>query len=300
MENKIENEPDGDLEVSLVEKNDKKSDSDKEPEIKIVDEKPAKKADVVSDDDGIKKLQENLKASNQARINAEYSAQQAARTANELAERVQRTEIDHISSAIDFAKEAKDTLKRQYAEALKNGDFEAVAELQDRMSDVSAKLVQLESGKTALETRPVQRITPPVDVVDKFTEKLSSKSAEWIRNHPEFVTDKKLNRKMLRAHEDAMDDGISADTSEYFSYIENRLGLNNDDGYEKETHEPQRRSAPAAAPVTRNVMSNGQRAKTVTLSADEREMARLQGMTYEEYGREKLAAINSDPNYRRH
>ena len=54
----------------------------------------------------------------------------------------------------------------------------------------------------------------------------------------------------------------------------------------------QRRSSPAAAPVSRSgTGTGGGSPNVVRLSADEREMAKMMGMTAEEYARNKLALI---------
>ena len=51
----------------------------------------------------------------------------------------------------------------------------------------------------------------------------------------------------------------------------------------------QRRSAPPAAPVSRGGNGTGSNPNRVTLSAAEREMAQMMGMTNQEYAQNKLS-----------
>jgi hypothetical protein len=101
---------------------------------------------------------------------------------------------------------------------------------------------------------------------------------------------------MVRAHEDAVDEGLKADTPEYFAYVENRLGVGRadpalqDDTLSDAARPKSTRSAPpASAPVTRSGNGGGQRANIVTLTADEVEIAKLMDMKPEEYARQKIA-----------
>jgi hypothetical protein len=119
-----------------------------------------------------------------------------------------------------------------------------------------------------------------------------------VRAHPEFVREPAKNRKMIRAHEDAIDDGVKADTPEYFEYIEKRLGLataapqvqkTEEDALSSAAAPRSQRSAPPSAPVSRSGNGAAPRSNVVKLTADEIEMARLNDMTPEEYARQKLA-----------
>jgi hypothetical protein len=101
---------------------------------------------------------------------------------------------------------------------------------------------------------------------------------------------------MVRAHEDAVDEGLKADTPEYFAYVENRLGVGRaDPGLQDDTlsdasrPKSTRSAPPASAPVTRSGNGGGQRANVVTLTPDEVEIAKLMDMKPEEYARQKVA-----------
>jgi phage I-like protein len=163
------------------------------------------------------------------------------------------------------------------------------------MGEKSAQLLQLRNGLEAMNSKPK---TPepqyvPADPVEAFASRLSATSADWVRKNPQFVTDQRLNRKMIRAHEDAVDDGIAVDTPAYFAAIEAKLGVaknTNDTGDQYAAKVTQRRdAAPAAAPVSRGTGTGSK--NTVRLSAAEREAASDMGMTEKQYAEQKIALI---------
>ena len=135
-----------------------------------------------------------------------------------------------------------------------------------------------------------------IDLVDQLASQVTPESAQWLRqNKDQLNNPKKLDRAM-RAHADALDDGIVADTPEYFRFIENRLGINRApteeyDNPMSEAAKPiARRSAPPAAPVTRSGTGTGTtRPNVVRLTSAEREMASMMQMTDQEYARHKVA-----------
>jgi hypothetical protein len=170
---------------------------------------------------------------------------------------------------------------------MENGDYDSVVEIQSVMSDNAAKLMQLEQGKQALETTPraPAPVFVPSDPVEALASQLTPRSASWVRSHPEYATDQRLNQKMLAAHQLTVADGISPDTDEYFSAVERVLGFG-----EERAPAPRRQSAPPAAPVSRSGSGTGSsNPNRVTLSGAEREMAELMNMTDKEYAQNKLA-----------
>ena len=99
------------------------------------------------------------------------------------------------------------------------------------MSENASRLLQLENGKSAMESRPKeqQRQYAPVDPVDNLISQVSPASASWFDKNRDNLRNQKTIDRMFRAHADAVDDGIIPDTHEYFNYIENRIGINSRD-----------------------------------------------------------------------
>lgn len=250
---------------------------------------------------GIRELKFQLEQEKLARAEADKRAREAAEREFQAKNEVNNTNLTLINNAIGNVRQETDYLKANYRDAMSVGDYDRAAEIQQRMADNSAKLLQLENGKTAMETQ-VQNSVPqyqqPIDPVEALASQLSPRSAAWIRQHPQFATDQRLFQKMIAAHNLAMADGISPDSDDYFDVIEDTLKVNRsstsvsventvDPTYEA-AKVVQRRTSPPAAPVSRNA-APGTRPNVVRLTSEEREIAKMMKMTEQEYAQNKVA-----------
>ena len=276
----------------------------KEPEIKIEEPKEEAPAEI-SPEDGIETLKKRFEEERLARIEAEKRADAAARMAHEARGQVDEGNLQLVTSAIDTLKRETDILKANLRAAMASGDYSAAADAQEAMADAKAKLLQLENGRAALQEQArnprihPQQI-PAYDPVETLASQLSPRSAAWVRAHPEFARNERLTQKMVAAHNLVTADGVQPDTDEYFETVERILGVQAPAASTAAAEAPmsaasaptQRRSSPAAAPVSRSgTGTGGGSPNVVRLSADEREMAKMMGMTAEEYARNKLALI---------
>ena len=240
-------------------------------------------------------LKRQLAEEKAGRIRAEQQAHQANRETHRARGEVDETNLQLVVNAIDTVSRDQELMKQAHTYALQNGDFARATEIQSEMSANSAKLLQLENGKQAMENAPRQPEPqmPPADPVEDFASRLSPRSADWVRKHPEFVRDQRLNAKMIAAHNLAVADGIPTDTDEYFDAIEETLKVtpkpaqnDTDDQYAAKAVR-RRDAAPAAAPANRGGQSAS--SNVVRLSAAEREMAEMMGMKPEDYAKNKVA-----------
>lgn len=261
------------------------------PEVEIEEEEvikePEKKAELAPDD-ALEALKEQLKQERNRVQEAERREREAAEIANSARVEAHDSNLHLVTNAISSIKQSSDLLKVDYANALADGDYSRAAEIQATMADNAVRLNQLEQGRESLERQPVQQYQPQQmgDPVEALASQLSPKSANWIRQNPQFATDQRLFQKMLGAHNIVMADGIQVDTDDYFSAIEDILKVKKDTSAQQQY---QRKAAPAAAPVTRNGTGQGSRPNVVKLTALEREMAQLNGLSDQEYAKHKLA-----------
>lgn len=266
-----------------------------EPDKKAA-EKPAKAAEPPAGEDleeGLKKLQSQLDDERSRRIAAERDAAESRQLEVNARSQSQNDQLNLLTTGIENAKAVGAQLRNEYAEAAAAGDWAKAAEVQEAMAENSGKKIQMESAKKIMEKRGKPEPRQPSDPVESFVSTMTPKSAEWVRSHPEFVHDPKLTRKMLRAHEDALDEGLRADTPEYFKSVEMTLGISKRDEPEGEeptsaAAAPARKAAPAAAPVSRSGSGAGERPGTVRLTPEEVEVAKMNGLTPEEYAKNKL------------
>lgn len=243
----------------------------------------------------VKDLKAQLAAEKAARAAAEQKLHQAAREVHHARSEVDDTNLQLVVNAIDTVNRDIDLLKQAHTYAMQNGDFARATEIQSEMSANAAKLLQLENGRQAMESAPrkPEPVAPPADPVEAFASQLSRRSADWVRQHPEFVTDPRMNAKMIAAHNLAVADGIPTDTDEYFEAIEQTLKVapkaaktETDDQYAAKVVR-RRDAAPAAAPSNRGNQSAS--TNVVRLSAAQREMAEMMGMKPEEYAKNLVA-----------
>jgi hypothetical protein len=132
---------------------------------------------------------------------------------------------------------------------------------------------------------------------------------DWLRQHPEFVSDPRANHALQRAHDIAAYAAGEAFTSGYFEHVERVLGLRpkmNGHAVSAKVmpaaapQRPQVHSPPVSAPPTREApsMKTGAplRQSQVHLTAEEVEMARASGISLEEYARQKKRMLFEKAN----
>lgn len=259
-------------------------------------------------------------AEREARKKAEEYARQQAQQIGYARSEVQDSNLKIILNAIDATEQAAANAERDYAEAMAAGDYAMAAKAQRMIAQAESHLLQLNNGKQRLEESLQQtaegsvnapempNFEPriPQDPVEMYASRLAPKSANWLRNHPEVVSENKIG-KLTRAHQDAVEDGLVAESPEYFAFIESRLGYNS---YESEPEveqqsEPvqptQSRKSMASAPVSSNAsITSGRQSgnsNTMTLSPSEVEVALLmepdmsRDKAIEAYARNKAALI---------
>jgi len=259
----------------------------------------------ISAEDGVEALKQQLKRSNEAleherNQNRELSAK-SSRAENE----VQDANLEMIKSAIQTVNQDSKLLKAQYADALRDGRFEDAANIQEGISLNASKFLQLENGRVSLEEQkknPPKPATPalPTDPVERLAAQLSPKSAAWVRAHPDYAIDQKKYTRMIGAHNNAIAEGLVADTTDYFNYIEEELKINrkpvtrdveqDDDPVSTAGDAKGGRNAPPAAPTTGAGSSqlNG-KGNSMRLTQEERDIAKMNGLTDEEYAKNKIA-----------
>lgn len=256
------------------------------------------KASAIAPEEGIEELKRRLEQERQGRLNAERRAQEAAQAVTQARTEVDSSNLQLVRTAINTMRQEGEFAKARYRDAMAAGDYDAASEAQEAIADARAKLLQLENGAAAMEEQARQPVRPMPhhDPVEQLASQLSPQSAAWVRAHPEYARNPRLTQKMIAAHNLVTADGIAVDTPEYFSTVERVLGVQAAPRQEEAADSalsaaaaPARRSSPAAAPVSRSGTGTGTRPNVVRLSAEEREMAQMMGMSPEDYARNKVA-----------
>lgn len=239
-------------------------------------------------------LEQQLAAQRRAedlqRSNAEMQRQLADRDAELARERDGRADAEYNSvlTAIAAEQAALDKAEADYAGYSSVGDFASAGKAQRVMATAAARLDRLEEGKLAFEQK--REATPkketaapapqaaPLDFEQRIAQ-LPESAKSWLRKHPEFVNDTKLNEKIGHAHNYLTQNrNVEAFSPAYFDALDDEFGFKATATPRAEAEpQPQRRSMPVSAPVSRDVpTANGQRqpSSKMTLTQEERQIAR--------------------------
>jgi hypothetical protein len=198
-------------------------------------------------------------------------------------------QYNSVLTAIAAEQGAIARAKADYAAAASAGDWNVAADAQAAMASASARLDRLEDGKQAFESkRETTRAAPPVAATppapqpapQDFEQRIAQMpevAKGWLRKHPEFINDTAMNRKIGAAHNYLVDNkGVQAFSDAYFDALDTEFGFKAAPAAAPPA-QPQRRSIPMSAPVSRDAPTyNGQKpaSTTMTLSEEERRIAR--------------------------
>ena len=280
-----------------------KDSSTEDLSVVVLDDEPEAVAKTNAESDAedpykaIEKLKKKLKKEKEARQEAERKAQEASFQVQRANYEVEDTQMHLVNNAIETIKRDNEILTANYADSMRNGDFEGAARIQLLMADNESNLKKLESGRIGMEEKlrnkppaPPPQSLKPKEQIDQIIDQVSKPSAQWLRENRDHFDDDRTIRKMFNAHAEAIDDGIKADTPEYFRYIEERLGFNKQESGESpmsSASKPAQRQAapPPSAPVNRE----GNRSNVAHLTRAQAEAAKSFGMTEKEYAMHMIA-----------
>jgi hypothetical protein len=278
------------------------------------------KAPEVSEEDDsadLRKQLEDLRRANEAsnkRVQDEIAARQAAeqrvrereQEASQSKIRAEDAEYDAILNAIGAAENEAESAQRDIATASEASDPKGMAEASRRLARAESRLSQLEDGKAAIERAktiaaaqakeaPQQRETQKNLDVNQYIDQLPNllpSQRDWLREHPETLTDARKNQRLQGAHVEAEDQGFRPGSQKYFNYLEERLGYKEKDVNDDDDDNERQQDAGAAqvsAPPSRNATNpgTGRPSNTrITLTPEQREVARLSGIDEITYARQ--------------
>jgi hypothetical protein len=262
----------------------------------------------ITNDAGFTDLKEQLEQANkdkEAERKRANDADATARREREAADRARsdaqaaRAEglqgnKDAIATAIAASKNVMDDLEARYSAAFDAGDSKTVAAIQRRMAETAADLKTLETGAAQLEREPapakrtaattegaVTRQDETLSEFEKYVRQFTPSTQDWLRRHPECVTNRTKNSQIIAAHNEAVDAGHSPESDDYFDFIEQKMGYRGDRARRAvaadnplDDDPPARRGEPVrtSAAVSRGSASGGGSSK-ISLSANEVEHA---------------------------
>jgi hypothetical protein len=106
------------------------------------------------------------------------------------------------------------------------GDSDAKVAATRRLTAAEVRRNNLEMAQQQLHRTPISSGDQFEDHVSRFTDK----TAQWMREHKDWVTDPRKNAKVTGAHNFAVSEGLTPDTDEYFEFVEKMVGLRGGNG----------------------------------------------------------------------
>jgi hypothetical protein len=189
------------------------------------------------------------------------TAERAAEAARHEAETARReatsSNLDTITQALATAQALADAAKRDKKVAREAGDFDAESEADERLIQARIDIRTYDEAKSNLEARKAAPPKAPIDPVEAYVRGRTTETANWLREHREFVIDPSKNRKLTAAHYAAVADDLAPDTKEYFEYVEKHIGLRKDAAPVTEGDDVQRPGAEKKKPAQRAVAPVG-------------------------------------------
>jgi hypothetical protein len=230
----------------------------------------------------------------QARGQAERERDHARNEAAAARYHQHNAQVDGLLNAIGASAAEQDAAEKELETAYMGNDAAAIAKAQRKLSDASARKVQLEAQKQRFDAARQQTRQQPqrqmtIDDALANMPGLYGSEIDWLKSHPELVLDQAKNRRLTVYFDEAVERGLERGSPQFAQYLENRLGI----GDRGHTNSRRDNAEPNyAAPVSRNGsgldLDPSEMRGRVTLSPAQIDAARMAGISLDEYARQVL------------
>ncbi len=235
----------------------------------------------------------------QERQNAINRANERDAEISRLKKTGSESRLESISNALVAAQSEAEAAQNDIERASELGDHKALAEAYKRLSRAEVNAANMENGKAELEEqiKTEAAIKEQPNPMDRFP----PLARNWIDKHQYILNDQRRFAKLNSLHWDAIDAGHEEYTQPYLDYIEVGLGLREPpmvNNVEEDDESPQRIRSMVSAPVSREAPANsqGERPGRVTLSAAQKEAAKIAGVSEKDYAEQVLKLREAKSN----
>jgi chromosome segregation ATPase len=205
-------------------------------------------------------------------------------TAQNKYEETDTNYLKEYNARIDAEREkAKNALKQAYESQDTDGILEAqdtLTKLSVEKEKVSMTLQDKESRKKEVESQSAQEVAQP----DAPQPRISQKAQQWAEDNEWFGSDRVLTSAAMGIHEDLLQEGIDAETDEYYNQINKRMKEYFPQKFAQDTTEVKQ----ATREPVQNVASVSRRSggrKSVKLTKSQVVIAKKLGVPLEEYAK---------------
>ena len=262
-------------ETKVKPKFEQKEESEDDPSLQDYSEKVQKR---------IKKLTFQIKeAERRERAAVDYAKglKNKYETAQNKFEETDTNYLKEYNARIDAEREkAKNALKSAYD----SQDTDAILEAQDTLTKLSVEkekvsmtLADKEARKKEVESQPAQEQEVPQP-------QISPKAQQWAEENDWFGSDRVLTSAAMGIHEDLIQQGIDAETDEYYNQINKRMKEYFPQKFAQETTEVKQTTKEPVQNVASVSRRSGGR-KAVKLTKSQVVIAKKLGVPLEEYAK---------------
>jgi hypothetical protein len=187
------------------------------------------------------------------------------------------------------AQREADAAEIEHTRAYENGDSAGMIAAQRRMARAEAASMHAERMKAELENAcaQAQQASVPSDPVEAYAAGRTHRTASWIRQHPDYVTDSRKHAKLQAAHYDALSNGHAPDSDSYFSAIEKYIGGGTSKSSVQRGQKRTSNETTVRETATGKLRTEQGDHNTVYLSKREVEIAESLGLSLQEYIRRR-------------
>lgn len=176
-------------------------------------------------------LKGTLQQTSQRLVGAERDLAAKGQEIAEVRKEVVTSQLDTVTSGIQAAEAEASAAEKEFIAAAEAGDFAAQARAQRKISAAESRKQRLEEAQGDLKDQAAAKPVPrqetrqhprqdQQDPVETVASTMAPRAAAWIRSHPDYVTDRSKNSKMLATHYAALAEGLEEGGNDYFARLD--------------------------------------------------------------------------------
>ena len=198
---------------------------------------------------------------------------------------MKKTDTNYLNEYNARIDAERDKAKSALKAAFESQDSDAILEAQDNLTrlsvekeKVSMTLADKESKKKQVQSQPTEIAQP-----EAVQPRISTKAQEWAEDNEWFGSDRVLTSAAMGIHEDLLQEGIDAESDDYYNQINKRMKEYFPQKFAQETTERQSTREPVQNVASVSRRSGGH--KSVKLTKSQVVIAKKLGVPLEEYAK---------------
>ena len=285
----------GYVDVSKQEEPKQETDSNEKSEDKTFEnERETKLEQKTEDEEGLKdysdKVQKRIKKLTYQIKEAERRERAAVEYAKGLKNKYETSEQRFEETDTNYLKEygARVDAEREQAKAslkaaLESQDADKIMEANDKLTQLAVEKEKVSMSLGEKELKKKESESKPKEEAVAAQPQISRKAQEWATDNEWFGTDRVLTSAAMGIHEDLVQQGIDAETDEYYNQINKRMKEYFPQKFAQSSTEEKTKAAPVQNVASVSRRSGGR--KSVKLTKSQVVIAKKLGVPLEEYAK---------------